>query len=195
MKNLLYLFAILFAGTLFAIEEGLEKTNPLAAMPTGYTYLSTVACQPGYTAKESGYMKLGNQSAIDSNNLTPTSRNLATPGHYHSEGGAGAGLTANNSTTGLLNHRHGDGSYVSNMYHGNFYEGPNTNPYYDLMYYQNTPTGTKDVSGWSSFTDLRNHTHPISGTVGKVTGGENGDIGIIPVGDMEHIVLRLCVKD
>ena len=51
-------------------------------MPTGFSYLSTVACPSGYSAVESGYIKLGS-----SPNTTPVSAESKSIAHTHSADG------------------------------------------------------------------------------------------------------------
>jgi hypothetical protein len=139
--------------------------------PVGYSFLSLSACPAGFSAIESGYLKLSGTPDVT---LSP--RTLATPGHFHAPG-----TLATDSGGG---HTHGylDAHYLDS---GN-----------DPSY----ATGTGDdvgqlVSDSRTTASAGAHTHALSGAVGAVASGVDGDTAIAATGDLEHVSLRLCVRN
>lgn len=205
MKHLI-LTLLFLTTTLHAVEPNhagkLPSSDWLESSPAGFSYLTTSTCAVGFTTVEDGFIQLGsspNTTATGSNtkNLNHAHGNSFTgKEHYHSESGPGAGLTAGNSASSILNHNHStntsDQSFQTTSGSGLGVPGPtnDTNP------------------ATSSLSDLRNHTHPISGNVGDVSSGNNGDTNLSLNGSVTNntdqatvsieprkIVMRLCVKN
>lgn len=102
----------------------------------------------------------------------------SVPAHYHGFG-AGSGMEGDASTSSVLNHNHtlnGGGansmSAAAAAYSSPQYLcGGNSSSY---RFTPGSPIAGIDVAN----ADLRSHTHPISGNVGLVTGGVDGNAGM-----------------
>lgn len=135
----------------------------------GAAFLTTTMCPLGYTTYQGGeYLRLGVPS------LTTVPRTLATPSHYHQD------LSTLSITGGAHAHTYSD-------YY--WFDSGDTDDY-------GTPNG--DGSGQrldaSRATGTGGaHTHTPTGRVGP-TSGVNGDANIAITGELQHITLRLCVK-
>jgi hypothetical protein len=135
----------------------------------GAAFLTTTTCPAGYTAYQGGeYLRLGPPS------LTPVARTLAAPAHQHQD------LSGLSITGGAHTHAYND-------YY--WFDSGNTDDY-------GTPSG--DGSG-ERRDDTRTtgtggaHTHTPTGRVGPAA-GVSGDSPIAITGELQHITLRLCVK-
>lgn len=140
------------------------------AWPTGFSFLTVEPCPSGFTAFESGYVKLS-----DTPSLTPAPRSLVAPSHYHGLG--------NLTVQSAGNHSHSYGDY--------HYHDTGLQPSYataggdDVGQRINTGRTTSNSGA---------HTHPLGGTVGASGTGVDGDVDQPVAGDLEHVALRLCVK-
>ena len=156
-----------FSALAAAVEANQARLDEIGQM-----FLTTNACPAGYTAVEDGYVRLGASGLT----IVPQARTLAVPGHHHSAG------TLATATAGAHVHTYGDWHYFDQG-------GPD--PDYA------TPTG--DDTGYRR--DLyRNtypsgdHTHTITGSAGN-TAGPDGDADLAVTGELEHVLLRLCVRN
>ncbi|MER2560104.1 MAG: hypothetical protein ABTQ32_05255 [Myxococcaceae bacterium] len=135
----------------------------------GAAFLTTTMCPLGYTTYQGGeYLRLGVPS------LTTVPRTLVAPPHYHQD------LSTLSITGGA--HAHAYNDYY-------WFDSGDTDDY-----------GTPNGDGTGQRLDAPRatgtggaHTHSPTGRVGPTT-GVNGDANISITGELQHITLRLCVK-
>lgn len=158
-----------FAALVAAVEANQARLDQIDQM-----FLTTNACPAGYTAVEDGYVRLGGTGLT----IVPSTRTLEAPAHYLGVGTLATGLEGN--------HRH---TYYD--YHYLDSGGPEPN--------YATPTGddvgirtqTYRSPGTNPGTP---HNHSVSGLAGN-TAGSDGDANLAVAGELEHVLLRLCVKN
>jgi hypothetical protein len=155
-----------FAALVAAVEANQTRPDQIDRM-----FLTTDSCPVGYTAVEDGYIRLGGSGL----SVVPQPRTLAAPGHFH-----GLGTLATDPEN---QHRHG--------YYDYYWEDTGANPLYG------TPSG--DGTGqrrnvYRQSNPGSAHIHSLTGQTGN-TGGADGDAALAASGDLEHVLLRLCVKD
>lgn len=145
-----------------------DNANRLSVLEDAF--LTTKPCPIGWNAVENGYIKLGNAGLGTTNSL----RTLSVPGHRH---GAGSLAVATGGA-----HTHGYGDY--------YFRDTGNDPNYATAsgddVGERVETARTTDSGGA-------HVHTLTGQVGNV-GGANGDSAIALTGELEHVLLRLCLK-
>lgn len=154
-----------FAALAAAVEANQARLAEIDQM-----FLTTNACPAGYSAVEDGYVRLGGAGLT----VVAQPRTLAWPGHFHSVGSL--------DTEDESAHRHN--------YYDYYYEDTGLQPLYatgsgdDIgqrrNYYRQSNAGTP-------------HKHDVTGQAGN-TAGVDGDAALSATGELEHVLLRLCVK-
>jgi len=158
-----------FAALVTAVEANQNRLDQIDQM-----FLTTNACPAGYTAVEDGYVRLGGTGLT----IVASTRTLEAPAHYHGVGTLATDLEAN--------HRH---AYYD--YHYLDSGGPDPN--------YATPTGDDTGIRTQTFRSPGTnagspHNHTVSGLAGN-TAGSDGDANLGVTGELEHVLLRLCVKN
>jgi hypothetical protein len=139
--------------------------------PTGFSFLTIEPCPAGFTALESGYVKL---SATPS--LVPSARTLATPGHFHSPG------TLAVQSAGAHTHAFNDRHYIDTGNNSNYATGAGD----DVGQLTTSANATANAG---------DHSHVLGGTIGASGSGLDGDADLLASGELEHVSLRLCIKN
>jgi hypothetical protein len=153
-----------FAALVAAVEANQARLDEIGQM-----FLTTSACPAGHTAVEDGYIRLGGSGLT----LATQPRTLASPGHGHSAG------TLTTALDGSHAHTYGDWHYEDTGFHPNYA----------------TPTGDdvgirRDITRQTQ--NSPPHTHTVTGEAGNA-GGPDGDADVAATGQLEHVLLRLCV--
>lgn len=135
----------------------------------GAAFLTTTTCPAGYTAYQGGeYLRLGTP------NLTPVARTLTAPAHQQQD------LSGLSITGGAHVHTYND-------YY--WFDSGDTDDY-------GTPNGDDSgqrLDATRTIASSGAHTHTPTGRVGPAA-GVNGDANIAITGELQHVTLRLCVK-
>ena len=155
-----------FAALAAAVEANEARLAEIDQM-----FLTTNACPVGYTAVEDGYIRLGAASLT----VVPQPRTLASPGHFHSVGSL--------DTENESNHRHN--------YYDYYYEDTGFNPLYATSSGDDVGVRRNVIRQSNAGTP---HKHAVTGQAGN-TAGSDGDAAISATGELEHVLLRLCVKN